>query len=151
MTNGFRVVDHIADDQIGDLIELFKNTYWATHRTANDVAEMLRTTDYVFGVMDEDTGRVVAFTRVLSDRVYRAVIYDVVVHPDYRGKGLARMVLEAVIAHPEIGEIEYLCLFCKPDVVELYKRIGFTDELGGLQLMIRKGPLRVDGKARKEQ
>jgi len=150
MANGFHVVDRITEDQIDDLLVLFKDTYWASHRTHDDVAELVRDTDYVFGAVEEKTGRIRAFTRVLSDRVYRAVVYDVVVHPDYRGKGLARMVLEAAITHPEIANLEYLCLFCKPDVVELYKKMGFTDDLSGLQMMGRKGPLRVDGKAQRE-
>ncbi|MGD1060348.1 MAG: GNAT family N-acetyltransferase [Methanomassiliicoccales archaeon] len=151
MTSGFRVVDRIDEYQIDDLLELFKHTYWAPHRTYEDVAELIDNTDYNFGVVDESTGRLVGYTRVLSDHVYRAVVYDVVVHPDFRGKGLGRMVLDAVVSHPEIAEIEYLCLFCRPDVVELYRKMGFTDELGGLQLMIRKGPLRIDGKADRER
>ncbi len=146
MTDGFRVVTVIDDGQIDDLLELFKATYWAPHRTRADVAQMIRNTDYNFGVVEESTGRVRAFARVLSDRVYRAVVYDVVVHPDFRGEGLARMVLEAIIGHPEIAEIEYLCLFCKPDVIELYNKMGFTTDLDGIIMMGRRGPLRVDGR-----
>jgi GNAT superfamily N-acetyltransferase len=150
MTDGFRVVDRVEEHQIDDLLELFKATYWAPHRTRNDVAEMLRNTDYNFGVAENPTGRLRAYTRVLSDRVYRAVVFDVVVHPDYRGRGLARMILEAVIEHPDLAQIEYLCLFCKPDVVGLYRKMGFTDDLDGIMMMGRKGPLRIGGKPRRD-
>ena len=150
MVDGFRVVESFTDEQIDDLVELFRHTYWAPHRTHDDVAELIRNTDYNFGVVEERTNRVVAYTRVLSDHVYRAVVYDVVVHPDFRGKGLGMVVLEAAVSHPEVKDLEYLCLFCKPDVVELYKKIGFTDDTGDLRLMIKKGPLRVNGKPVRE-
>ena len=97
----------------------------------------------MFGVIEEDTGKLRAFTRVLSDRVYRAVVFDIVVHPDFRGQGLVRMIFDEMTSHPDLKDIEKLVHYCKEDVVGLYEKWDFTQKLDGTRIMIRKRPLRA--------
>src|SRR5579885_1813436 len=49
--------------------------------------------------------------RVLTDFVVRALICDVIVHPDYQGRGIGRLLVEAVESHPALQQVEMLCLF----------------------------------------
>ncbi|HTY47798.1 MAG TPA: GNAT family N-acetyltransferase [Methanomassiliicoccales archaeon] len=139
---GFRLVHAVDDSQIDDLVDMYRGTYWAAHRSREDIVAMLRGTDYVFGVVEEETGRLRAFARVLSDNVFRAVLFDVMAHPDFRGQGLVRMIFEDIAAHPVLGSIEQLVLYCTEDVVKLYEKWGFTQDLGGTRIMMRKGPMR---------
>lgn len=134
----FRVVRSLTGSQVDDLMELYKHTYWASERSKEDVMRMLQGADHVYGVVDDETGRLRAFTRVLSDGVYRAVIFDVVVHPDFRGQGLARQTLEAVMSDGALKDVEMLLLYCRPEVLPLYAKMGFEDMHEEMHLMRRK-------------
>jgi hypothetical protein len=52
----WRLVEELSKSQVDDLVELYHHTYWASHRKHDDVAAMLKGTQYVFGVVEEDTG-----------------------------------------------------------------------------------------------
>jgi predicted GNAT family N-acyltransferase len=133
----FVVVGTLTPDQVDDLMQLYQFTYWAQSRRKEEVERMLVSSDYLFGVVEEDTGRLCAFARVLSDEVYRAVVFDVVVHPDFRGKGLSKRIFDAILGHPALARVENVLLYCKDDVLELYEQFGF-EAYDDMHLMIRK-------------
>jgi N-acetylglutamate synthase-like GNAT family acetyltransferase len=56
--------------------------------------------------------------------VYRATIWDVVVHPDYQGAGLGRKLVQTVIMHPQVCRVERVYLMTTHQQ-EFYKKIGF--------------------------
>jgi ribosomal protein S18 acetylase RimI-like enzyme len=68
----------------------------------------------------------VAFCRVLTDFVFRATIYDVIVAPPHRGQGLGRRLLDAITTHPRLQNVSVLWLCCEPDRVPFYEKWGFT-------------------------
>jgi predicted GNAT family N-acyltransferase len=133
----FSIVTTLSQGQVADLMRLYGHTYWASERERDDVERMLASSDYLFGVVEAESGRLRAFARVLTDGVFRAVIFDVVVDPEFRGYGLTRMIFEAMLAHPELSKVENLLLFCKEDVVGLYGKFGFSEECDGMRLMRR--------------
>lgn len=132
----YRIVSELTEQQISELTDLYRNEFWSQNRTTQEVAKMLAASDIVIGLIDE-SDRLIAFTRVLTDFVYRAVIFDVIVKPTHRSQGLGKQLLDIVIHHPQLQSVEYLGLFCLPDMVPFYERWGFTTEHGGLQLMFR--------------
>lgn len=103
-----------------------------------DVETMLAETDVVIGLTDSVTGDLVAFARVLTDSVYKALIFDVIVRDDRRGTGLGGRLMEEILAHPDLGRVDHFELYCLDDLVPFYERWGFTDELGELRLMRRE-------------
>lgn len=118
------------------LIELYRFTEWAGTRTAESVAAALQNTFLL--LTGWHGGRCVAMLRILSDGVYRALIDDVVVHPDFRGWG--RLLMEAALAHPRLRDVEELALFTV--IPKFYERFGFTPTSNGMQLR-RAAPSRV--------
>ena len=98
---------------------------------------MLAHTDFVFGFVEEETGQMVAFARVLTDRVYKALVLDVIVAPAHRGAGLGRKLMDAMLAHPELRAVRHWELYCKPEMMPLYRKWGFTNELGEVSFMRR--------------
>jgi GNAT superfamily N-acetyltransferase len=56
---------------------------------------MLRHSDLLVGLVDPDTGSLVAFARVLLDFSYFAMIFDVIVDESARGHGLGDLLLQA--------------------------------------------------------
>jgi predicted GNAT family N-acyltransferase len=132
----YGIISELNEQQISELTELYSNVFWSQNRTRQDVAKMLAASDIVIGLVGE-CDRLIAFTRVLTDFVYRAVIFDVIVKPSHRSQGLGKKLLDLVVHHPQLQSVEYLGLYCLPEMVPFYERWGFTTEHGGLQLMLR--------------
>ena len=139
----FEVVSSLTSDQVDDLLDLYQHTYWAQTRRREDVERMLAESNYLFGVVEKANGRLRAFARVISDTVYRSVVLDVVVSPDFRGKGLTRMIFDSIFEHPVLGKVECTLLFCKDDVLRLYERFGF-EVYENMYLMKRGSTCRSD-------
>lgn len=121
----FVLVGSLTPRQVDDLMDLYHYTYWAQTRRREDVERMLAATEYLFGAVEEATGRLCGFARVVSDHVYRAVVLDVVVHPDFRGRGLTKLIFGAILENQDLKDVECLLLYCKDDVVKLYEQFGF--------------------------
>ncbi|MCU0552856.1 MAG: GNAT family N-acetyltransferase [Leptolyngbya sp. Prado105] len=96
--------------------------FWASDRKVEDLAIAIKNSDPVISAWDGD--RLVGFARATSDGIYRATIWDVVVHPDYQGAGLGRKLVQTVLSHPQVSKVERLYLMTT-NQQEFYKRIGF--------------------------
>jgi predicted GNAT family N-acyltransferase len=123
--SSYRFVEHIDDRLRRDLMELYRHEWWTNQRREEDVARMLEHTDLVVGVCTDD-GRLVGFTRVLTDRVFKAVIFDVIVAHPHRGTGLGGRLLDYVLAHSMVARVRHIELYCKPEMIPFYKKWGFT-------------------------
>ncbi|MEO1354065.1 MAG: GNAT family N-acetyltransferase [Cyanobacteria bacterium J06635_15] len=83
---------------------------------------MLAKTDLILGLAEVSSGRLVGFSRILTDGIYRGVIYDVVIAEDQRGQSLGKTLLDAVLSYPPVQVIEDLALFCTPEMMPFYKK-----------------------------
>lgn len=117
--------DRLTESQLDDLLQLYRTTWWGQNRQRAAVQRMLAQTDVVIGLQETATERLVAFCRLLSDGVYRATVYDVIVAEDYRGQGIGRQLMETVIAHPQLQQVEYIDLNCVPDMMPFYSKFDF--------------------------
>jgi N-acetylglutamate synthase-like GNAT family acetyltransferase len=66
----------------------------------------------------------IGFARATSDGIYRATIWDVVIHPDYQGGGLGRKLVQTVLSHPLMCRVERVYLMTTHQQ-KFYERIGF--------------------------
>ena len=138
MTTTYRVIDSIDDHRLHQVMELFKHEWWTSRRTVEHTRAILRGSDLALGICDEAEDRLVAFARVLTDSVVRAFIFDVIVAADRRGVGLGRRVVEAVLRHAAVKDVELVELYCKPELVPFYERMGFSSPDSGVVLMRRR-------------
>ncbi|MCI0403155.1 MAG: GNAT family N-acetyltransferase [Acidobacteria bacterium] len=135
-----RLIDRLSDRQVDELCDLYEREWWSRARTREDVRRMLTATDFVFAFEDEQSGELVAFCRVLTDTVYRAHLFDVIVKESHRGQGLGQGLMDAVVAHPVLGRVEKVILSCRTELVPFYAGWGFTTELGpDIHFMVRPG------------
>lgn len=132
----YQIVDHLTENQIVELVDLYKNEFWSKKRTYQDVVKMLAASDIIIALVDESK-QLIGFTRILTDFVYRATVYDVIIKPTYRQMGLGAKLLDTVINHPQLQEVEQIALYCLPEMIPFYQRWGFTNEVGEIQLMYR--------------
>jgi predicted GNAT family N-acyltransferase len=132
----YQIIDHLTENQIVELVDLYKNEFWSKKRTYQDVSKMLAASDIIIALVDESK-QLIGFTRILTDFVYRATVYDVIIKPTHRKMGLGAKLIDAVINHPQLQEVEQIALYCLPEMIPFYQRWGFTNEVGKIQLMYR--------------
>lgn len=70
--------------------------------------------------------KMIGFGRATSDGIYRATIWDVLIHPDYQRMGLGRKLVETILAHPHINQVEKVYLMTTHQQ-KFYKKIGFKE------------------------
>ena len=105
-----------------DAIHAFlTRTYWARGIPRATVERALAHS-LCFGVFRE--GAQVGFARVITDRATFAYLADVYLLEAHRGQGLARRLLQAVLAHPELQGLRRWLLVTR-DAHPLYRRHGF--------------------------
>jgi len=112
------------------LVRLYDCAPWATARTVDDVKVMLTHTDLVISVWDGP--RLIGFGRVLTDYVYRASIWDVIVDQAYQGQDVGTQIMDKILHHPSLKRVELFWL-CTRDKQTFYEKLGFSaDEQTGM-------------------
>ncbi len=108
--------------------------YWSPG-VAFDVVDRAARHSICFGIIRE--GHQVAFARVVTDKATFAYLADVYVHESHRKQGLARLLLDAVFAHPDVQGLRNFLLFTR-DAHDLYKKYGFSPLADATRLMERR-------------
>ena len=147
MTPTTPVLNALSEAQAEQLHSLYQREWWTVGRSLADVRTMLQHSDFVFAFAAPDTQELLAFARVLTDHVFKALVLDVIVHPDHRSAGLGSFLMALIIARPVLSRVRHLELYCLPEHADFYQRHGFTSELGELHLMRRSNELPSNGTA----
>ncbi|BAY79041.1 GCN5-related N-acetyltransferase (plasmid) [Nostoc linckia NIES-25] len=106
--------------QLQELLNI--SAFWAKGRSIEDLSIAIANSEPVISAWD--TQRLIGFARATSDGIYRATIWDVVIHPEYRNNGLGSNLVETVLSHPRMRWVERVYLMTTHQQ-EFYKKIGF--------------------------
>jgi GNAT superfamily N-acetyltransferase len=101
--------------------QMLRTSYWAEGRQLNVVERSVRHS-LCFGVYN--SGRQVAFARVVSDRAVFAYLMDVFVVPEFRGRGISKALMRAILDHAELQNLRLFMLATR-DAHGLYEKFGF--------------------------
>ncbi len=106
-----------------DVIQRFlvEDSYWAKKRTPAQTRTAIEHS-ICFGVYDGE--RQIGFARVVSDCSTFAYIGDVFVIDEYRGLGLSKWLMEAIVAYPDLQGLRRWVLATR-DAHGLYRQYGF--------------------------
>lgn len=77
-------------------------------------------------------GRLIGAGRALSDGVWRASIYDVVVLPEYQGKGIGSQLMRRIIQETNV---DVITLFAAPGKEAFYSKLGFRKMKTAMAIM----------------
>lgn len=108
---------------VGQLLDLYRCADWSKNRTAEEAATVLANSSLVLTLWDGP--RLVAFARVLTDFIFRAAIYDVIVHPDVQGRGVGKALIYKVLNHPSLKKVPVFHLLTR-DKRPFYEKLGFV-------------------------
>ena len=124
----------LTDKQVEQLYGLYQFAWWARHRTLDETRRCAKGSTMCFGFVDEEHN-LVAFTRVLTDYTFKALMFDVIVHPDHQDKGLGHQLVTLVKEDPRLQEVHHIELYCLPELQKFYASFGFTTDVGNMALM----------------
>jgi ribosomal protein S18 acetylase RimI-like enzyme len=107
---------------------LLEGTYWNVGLDPDLLARAHLGSQAWLGVRDTRDERrpLVGSARAISDYAKRAWIYDVIVAPELRGRGVGQALVAAILAHPAVRDVKYVHLGTR-DAQSLYARFGFVD------------------------
>ena len=83
---------------------LDKNTSWANQRTKKNIKQMLSRSEAVVSVWQNT--RLIGFGRATSDKVYRAVLWDVVVDKNFQRIGIGKKIVNSLLSNKLISRVE---------------------------------------------
>lgn len=106
--------------------ELYQTTGWNEEYrlSPNDLIQALRSSWYTLGAYDGE--RLVGFSRLVSDGVLHAMIYEMIVLPEYQGRGIGGEILKKLVEKCNEAGVRDIQLFCARGKRGFYERHGFV-------------------------
>lgn len=120
---GYEISTDPARLDLNAMHAYLSRSYWSPGIPLETVAQAARNS-LCFGLYETAGGAQVGLARVVTDHATFAYLCDVYVLEQHRGRGLAKELMRAVMAHPALGGARRAMLATR-DAHELYRRFGF--------------------------
>ena len=133
----YAIVETLSERQIEEVHALVQQQWWGGKRTLEDVRTMAANTSLMLGLIENSSGKLVGFCRVLTDFAFRATIYDVMIAEELKGQGLGKRLMETLCNHPSLQQVSFIYLACEPDLSSFYENWGFKPYEGRAEWMIK--------------
>ena len=122
-----------------EFIELW-DSVWTAAPAYEQVQLAMEHTLFRVSVFDGDT--IVAMARMIGDMGLDYYIKDVIVRPEYQGKGIGRMLITELLKFIEENGVSgteiFVELCAMPDKISFYEKFGFdSNEAQRLKLYIK--------------
>ena len=113
---------------------LNKNAFWAKNRSINDLRKSLANSDAIISLWDGN--EIVGFGRALSDGVFRAVLWDIVIDKNHQGKGYGKLIVNNLLNSRKLKNTKKIYLMTTNKKL-FYSQIDFK-EVTTQSLLIRE-------------
>ena len=102
---------------------LLDQSYWAKGRSVQCCAQSMEHS-LCFGAFDTETGELVGFARAFTDYATAYYLCDVIVDEKHRGKGIGKLLVEAVTTDECLNSLSGMLL--TKNAEKLYAQYGFV-------------------------
>ncbi len=135
-TTNLTYINKLTPGHIQQLHQLYQQEWWTDKRTLEETHTVVANSQIIIALVDENS-ILQAFGRVLSDYIFKALIFDIIVSEKYRNQGLGKKLLSNIESHPKLTRVKHFELYCLPEMVTYYESLGFSRELGDIVFMRR--------------
>lgn len=102
--------DDFQTNNIARMKEIYQSVGWKKHSE--------KVIEQIFSSSNHTV-----FARAISDGVFNAAIYDVIVHPDFQGQGIAKMIVNELLV--QLKSISCIHMISTSGNEEFYKKCDF--------------------------
>ncbi|KMY42924.1 GCN5 family acetyltransferase [Bacillus sp. FJAT-27916] len=102
-----------------EMREIYASVGWTKH--TNERIKHVFEASNVMAIAKAD-GRIIGFGRAMSDGVFNAAIYDIVVHRDNQGMGVARAVMKNLLE--QLKDVSCVHLLSTTGNEDFYRQFG---------------------------
>jgi len=128
------IIYTFSDDHIKQVHQLYQGVWWGKDRSLEDTTHCIRGSQVCIGILDSNNN-LIGFTRVISDFIFKAIVFDVIVSADHRGNGLGEKLMSLIKCHDKLKNVKHFELYCLPEMEAFYSRLAFSTDVGGIKLM----------------
>jgi len=123
MDGNYKVSANFADMDLAVIHGFISASYWAKGIPMSTLKRSLENS-LCFGVFTQ-SGEQVGFARMITDKATFAYLSDVFVLESHQGKGLSKLLMAAILDHPDLQGLRRMML-ATSDAHGLYQQFGFT-------------------------
>ena len=115
LVNGLKQLKELLDE----------DTFWANGRSYKSLRTMLLNSTEIISIWEKEC--LIGFGRATSDKIFRAVLWDIVVKSEYKGVGIGKLIVENLINEKSIKNVERIYLMTTKKS-KFYNKFGFKLE-----------------------
>ncbi len=116
---------------IDALCDMLSRAYWAKGRSREQIEKSVANS-LCFSLLHDDEQ--IGFARVLTDGMAYAIILDMFIHEEFRGRGLGKWLVKCICEHPEVTSLRQV--LWTSDADDFYRQVGF-EEMSKIKFMAR--------------
>jgi GNAT superfamily N-acetyltransferase len=116
--------------------DLLMASYWGSGRS-DEVHRRAFANSLCVGAYAD--GNQIGFGRAITDRTVFAYLADIIVWPEYRGRGIGTRLVQALIDHPECKTVTHWSLSTN-DAHAVYEKLGFRPSTDGRYMRLDRIP-----------
>jgi ribosomal protein S18 acetylase RimI-like enzyme len=102
-----------------EMKEVYRSVGWTKH--TNEIIKQVFEASNVIALATVNN-RIIGFGRAISDGVFNAAIYDVVVHRDFQKQGIAKKIMEFLL--DQLSHVSCVHLISTTGNEEFYRKLG---------------------------
>ena len=124
---------------IDEIIYLYElGGWWKPEYDRSKIPELIRNSFAFCVVVDTKSRKAIGMGRVLSDGVSDAYIQDLIIHPQFRKRGIGAQLVQYLIKHCLEHSISWIGLIAEPGTESFYVPLGFTSMKNYTPLLYQK-------------
>ncbi|MCE7785588.1 GNAT family N-acetyltransferase [Staphylococcus xylosus] len=112
---------------VDELIQIYHDNDWAGH-DQEKVITIFNTATHV--IIAKYQGKVIGFARAMSDGVFNAAIYDVMVDVAHQNQGIGQEIIRNILVY--LGELSCVHLVATTGYEGFYRQLGFKNLKTGM-------------------
>ncbi|PFA67707.1 GNAT family N-acetyltransferase [Bacillus sp. AFS015802] len=121
------IMNQFEGDKLDEIEAVYHSVGWVKH--TNDVISKVFQRSDVISIAVCD-GRIVGVGRALTDGVFNAAIYDIVVHRDHQRKGIASQIMKNLLE--QLKDISCIQLIATTGNEAFYRKFGMENVKTGM-------------------
>ena len=129
-----KVISTLEIKHITQLHNLYQQEWWTDKRSLEETKKVVDNSQIIIAIVDENND-LKALVRVLTDYVFKALIFDLIVSEKHRGEGLGKELMALIKNHSDLKEVKHFELYCLPEMLEFYEEFDFSLDVGEVKLM----------------